>query len=82
MMKIILFPGYFDENWLNFRATMFKTTSLMQYDSYSSLTILSSLLTICAIAMIIKTSKHLMINNSHVNLNMKAMVIHSSLLAV
>lgn len=82
LMKLILFPGYYDVNWKNFKDSSFDTLSIWQSNFYTGLTILSSLLTIYAIFIIFLTSKLLSVNNSSINLKMRSMVLHSVLLIV
>ena len=87
LMKLIIFLGYYEENgsqqdWFKFFFRVFNRLDFWETIFYSGLTTLSSLLTIYAIVIIYKTTKLLTVNNSNINLNLRAMVLHSTLLVV
>lgn len=87
LILIILFPGYLEldgsqEDWLLFESKIFYRLFQWQIIFYSGLIVLSSILTIYAIVMIFKTSKLLRFNNSTINVNLKQMLLHLTLLVV
>ena len=87
LILIILFPGYEEENesqedWFLFETKIFYRLFQWQITFYSGLIVLSSMLTIYAIVIIFKTSKLLRFNNSNINVNMRQMLLHLTLLVV